>query len=159
MLQTVQLAISDSAFSAAVREALSRSCAWHVEAAGRPDLSQHCVLVLDEAQQMVDLRHQVAVAAENFPGIIQSDFGAEYELMGFGQGMNDLGREIVAFQSHGINTARLGWIAFHEHVRGYVVPHRAAAGHEAVAADGGKMMHSHGPGKRSVIVDVNVSRQ
>ena len=49
MMQTVQLAISDGAFAAVVREALSRSCAWHVEAAGRPDLSQHCVLVLDEA--------------------------------------------------------------------------------------------------------------
>src|ERR1039458_2142770 len=48
MMQTVQLAISDGAFSAAVREALSRSCAWHVEAVDRPDPSRNCVLVLDE---------------------------------------------------------------------------------------------------------------
>jgi hypothetical protein len=48
MLQTVQLAISDGAFSAAVREALCRSCAWHVETVDRPDPSHHCVLVLDE---------------------------------------------------------------------------------------------------------------
>jgi hypothetical protein len=46
MMQTVQLAISDGVFSAAVREALSRSCAWHVESVDRPDPSQNCVLVL-----------------------------------------------------------------------------------------------------------------
>lgn len=48
MMQTVQLAISDAAYSAAVREALCRSCAWHVESVTRPDPSQSCVLVLDE---------------------------------------------------------------------------------------------------------------
>jgi len=49
MIQTVQLSIADSAYSAKVREALTRSCAWHVESVDRPDPSQHCVLVLDEA--------------------------------------------------------------------------------------------------------------
>jgi len=48
MVQTVQLAISDGAFSAAVREALCRTCAWHVELVERPDPSRNCVLVLDE---------------------------------------------------------------------------------------------------------------
>ena len=48
MVQTVQLAISDGAFVAAVREALARTCAWHVEAAANPDPSRNCVLVLDE---------------------------------------------------------------------------------------------------------------
>lgn len=48
MVQTVQLAISDGAFSAAVREALSRTCAWHVESVEVPDPSHNCVLVLDE---------------------------------------------------------------------------------------------------------------
>ena len=49
MMQTVQLAIADGMYAAALREALSRSCAWHVESVGAPDPSQHCVLVLDEA--------------------------------------------------------------------------------------------------------------
>ena len=49
MLQTVQLAISDGAHAAAVREALCRSCAWRVESVARPDGSRPCVLVLDEA--------------------------------------------------------------------------------------------------------------
>jgi hypothetical protein len=48
MMQTVQLAIADGMYAAALREALSRSCAWHVESVGRPDPSQPCVLVLDQ---------------------------------------------------------------------------------------------------------------
>ena len=48
MMQRVQLSIADSVYMAAVREALSRSCAWHVESVDRPDLSQPGVLVLDE---------------------------------------------------------------------------------------------------------------
>lgn len=47
-MQTVQLAITDGAFQATVREALSRTCAWHLEAAANPDPSRNCVLVLDE---------------------------------------------------------------------------------------------------------------
>ena len=49
MMQTVQLSIADGVYAAAVREALSRSCAWHVESVGRPDPSQHCVMVLDQS--------------------------------------------------------------------------------------------------------------
>jgi hypothetical protein len=48
MVQTVQLALSDGAYATAVREALARSCAWHVEPVDRPDPSRNCVLVLDE---------------------------------------------------------------------------------------------------------------
>ena len=48
MLQTVQLSIADSVYAASVREALSRSCAWHVESVDCPDPSQHCAMVLDE---------------------------------------------------------------------------------------------------------------
>jgi len=49
MLQTVQLAIADAAYAAAVREALCRNCAWHVESVSSPDAARACVLVLDEA--------------------------------------------------------------------------------------------------------------
>jgi hypothetical protein len=49
MMQTVQFAIADGMYAAALREALCRSCAWHVEAVGRPDPSQHCVMVLDQS--------------------------------------------------------------------------------------------------------------
>lgn len=49
MMQTVQLSIADGRYEATVREALARSCAWHVESAKAPDPSQESVLVLDEA--------------------------------------------------------------------------------------------------------------
>lgn len=48
MMQAVQLSIADGVYATAVREALSRSCAWHVESVDRPDPSRQCVLVLDE---------------------------------------------------------------------------------------------------------------
>jgi hypothetical protein len=49
MMQSVQLSISDGPYQASVREALARTCAWRVECVTRPDPSQRCVLVLDEA--------------------------------------------------------------------------------------------------------------
>ncbi|MBZ5723588.1 MAG: hypothetical protein LAP87_01190 [Acidobacteriia bacterium] len=49
MMQGVQLSIADSRYAAAIREALSRSCACHVESVERPDPSQKCALVLDES--------------------------------------------------------------------------------------------------------------
>jgi hypothetical protein len=49
MMQTVQLAIADGIYAAALREALCRSCAWHVESVSRPDPSQPCVMVLDQS--------------------------------------------------------------------------------------------------------------
>ena len=49
MMQSVQLSIADGRYAATVREALSRNCAWRLESAAVPDLSQECVVVLDEA--------------------------------------------------------------------------------------------------------------
>jgi hypothetical protein len=49
MMQRVQLAIADGMYASALREALSRSCAWHVESVGRPDPAQPCVMVLDQS--------------------------------------------------------------------------------------------------------------
>jgi hypothetical protein len=49
MMQTVQLSIADGSYESSVREALTRTCAWHVERVATPDPSQRCVLVLDEA--------------------------------------------------------------------------------------------------------------
>ncbi len=48
MMQSVQLSIADGQYAATVREALARSCAWHVEAVECPDPSRHDVMVLDE---------------------------------------------------------------------------------------------------------------
>ena len=48
-MQTVQLAIRDSAYEAALREALARSGPWHVESVTIPRPGERCVLVMDEA--------------------------------------------------------------------------------------------------------------
>ncbi len=48
MMQTVQLAISDPAYLAALRDALCHSCAWKVEPVDHPEASHNCVLALDE---------------------------------------------------------------------------------------------------------------
>lgn len=48
MMQSVQLSIADGQYASTVREALSRSCAWHIEAVEQPDFSCHGVMVLDE---------------------------------------------------------------------------------------------------------------
>ena len=48
MMQTVQLSIADGAYAAAVREALSHTCAWHVKSVDHPDPSAREVMVLDQ---------------------------------------------------------------------------------------------------------------
>jgi hypothetical protein len=48
-MQTVQLSIADGPYTEAVREALSRSCAWRVETVDDPDPTHPYVLVLDES--------------------------------------------------------------------------------------------------------------
>ena len=48
MMQRVQLSIADAKYATALREALSRSCAWHVDTVEHPDLAKPSVLVLDE---------------------------------------------------------------------------------------------------------------
>jgi hypothetical protein len=48
-MQTVQLAIIDSAYEAALRDALARSGPWRVERFDTPRPGERCVLVMDEA--------------------------------------------------------------------------------------------------------------
>jgi len=47
-MQTVQLAIMDSAYQTALRDALVRSGPWHVESVDTPRPGERCVLVMDE---------------------------------------------------------------------------------------------------------------
>ena len=48
MINTVQLAVADPVYAAALRDALSRSGPWHVLSVQQPDPRQRGVLVLDE---------------------------------------------------------------------------------------------------------------
>ncbi|MFN7992909.1 MAG: hypothetical protein U0Q18_04885 [Bryobacteraceae bacterium] len=47
-MRTVQLAIADSRYETALREALVHSGPWHVERVAKPDPGACCVLVIDE---------------------------------------------------------------------------------------------------------------
>ena len=47
-MRTVQRAMADTVYAAALRDALSHSGPWHVEIVERPNPAMHCVLVLDE---------------------------------------------------------------------------------------------------------------
>ena len=47
-MRTVQLAMADTVYAAALRDALSHSGPWHVEVVERPNPEAPCVLVLDE---------------------------------------------------------------------------------------------------------------
>ncbi|MGP8244699.1 MAG: hypothetical protein ACLQVN_09295 [Bryobacteraceae bacterium] len=48
MLQTVRLALADTAYAAALRDALNHTCAWHIDSAESLEPGQPCVLVLDD---------------------------------------------------------------------------------------------------------------
>lgn len=47
-MHTVQLAIEDAVYTAALREALVRSGPWHVLPVSTPELGHMCVVVMDE---------------------------------------------------------------------------------------------------------------
>ena len=49
MLRTVRLGLADTVYAAALRDALTHTCAWHIDSAESLDAGQPCVLVLDDA--------------------------------------------------------------------------------------------------------------
>lgn len=55
------------------------------------------MLALYKAQQMIDLWNQLAVGAEDFPSVFQADLRAIEQTVCFGEGLDNLLREIVAF--------------------------------------------------------------
>ncbi len=108
---------------------------------------------------MIDLGHELVVAAEDFAGMIQSDLGSIQQAMRFGQALDGFGRELIALQRDHVDAARPGRMSLDQHERRHVVQHSAQAADEAVAADRGVMVHGHGAGERGMIVDVHVPAQ
>jgi len=80
MMQTVQLAISDSAYLAALRDALCHSCAWKGEHVDRPEASHNCVLALDE-QAFERLPLPRAEQYRLDPGRLELSLAGEYDLI------------------------------------------------------------------------------
>jgi hypothetical protein len=54
------------------------------------------LLTLDEHQQLVYLRHELVVAAENFASVVDAYFRAIDQAMGFGQGIDRFWRKIIS---------------------------------------------------------------
>ena len=55
----------------------------------RPCLPSCCCWM--KASNSIDLRHELVVAAQDFAGMIEPDFGAIQQAMGFGQAVDDFG--------------------------------------------------------------------
>ena len=113
----------------------------------------------DERQQLIHLRHQLAVAAKNFAGRVEADLRPIDQAMGLGQAIDHVRRKLVPLQGHDVDAPRPGRRAFAQHERRHVVQHAAQTADEAVAADRREVVHGHGAGDRRVIVDVHVPAQ
>ena len=117
------------------------------------------LLALDEKEQLVDLRHELVIAAQDFPRMIQAYFGPIDQPVRFGEEIDDVGRELIALQSHDIDASRSSRVTFHEHERRDVVQDSAESPHESVTADGGVVVNGRPSGHRRMIVEVNVAAQ
>ena len=70
------------------------------------------LLAFDERQQLVHLRHQLIVAAQNFAGWIEADLRSIDQPMGFGQAIDHVRREVVPLERHDVDATRPGRGAF-----------------------------------------------
>ena len=66
------------------------------------------LLTFDERQQLIHLRHELAVAAQDLAGRIDADLRAIDQAMGLGQAIDHVGRELVPLQGHDIDAPRPG---------------------------------------------------
>jgi hypothetical protein len=107
-METIQLAISNSAYAAALRESLMRDSGWHVETVETPNPGAEGVLVLD------------STALERIPGGIPHPERAvlvarnEPELLARAW---EAGIVSVVFENDPINTAMLAIMAARLHKR------------------------------------------
>ncbi len=117
------------------------------------------LLTLNKADQFIDLGYQQAVAPQNLPGVIQSHFGAVDQPVGFGQGIDDVDREIVALQGDDIDTSRPRRGPFDEHKRRHIMVNSTQPTDETVAADGCVVMDRSAPCQGSVVVNMDVATE
>ena len=111
------------------------------------------------AEQLIHLRHELAVAAQDFAGRVEPDFAAVDQPMGLGQAIDHVRRKLVPLEGHDVDAPRPGRRPFAEHERRHVVQHAAQPADEAVAADRREVVHGHGAGERRVVVDVHMPAQ
>ena len=66
------------------------------------------LLAFDKCEQLIHLRHELAVAAEDFAGRIDADLGAINQAVGLGQAIDDVRGKLVAFERDDIDAPRPG---------------------------------------------------
>ena len=108
---------------------------------------------------MVDARNQFAIAAQNFAGMVQSDFCPVDQSVCFGQRSNIVCREVVAFQGHNVDATGTGGLAVEQHIRRDVMNHTAHAGDERVCPNGREMMDGAATRDCRVMINVHVPAQ
>ena len=117
------------------------------------------LLILNEAQQGVDVRHQLIVRPQNLAGMVQADFRPIEQPMGFGQAVNRLGGKLISLERHDVDAPRPGRIAVAEHIRRNIVQHAAETGRERIAAERRVVMNGHAAGERRMIVNSYMAAQ
>ena len=63
------------------------------------------LLAFDECEQLVHLRYELTVAAQNFAGRIDADLRAVDQPMSLGEAVDHMGREFVALEGDDIDAA------------------------------------------------------
>ena len=115
------------------------------------------LLILYEAQEVIDLRIELRVSAENLACVIQPHSSTVEQPVGVGQGVDHIGRKVVAFQGNHVDAARPSGVALDEHVRRYVVQDSTEPTDKAIATDRRIVMNAHAARKRRMVMDVNVA--
>ena len=86
---------------------------------------------------MIDGGYELAVRSQDISRMVEADFGAEQEAMGFRQSSDIFGWKFISFECDDIDSSRTRWRALDEHVGRYVIYDATHARHKTVATDGG----------------------
>ena len=91
------------------------------------------LLTFDKRQQLIHLRHELPVAAQNLASRIDADLRAIDQPMSLSQAINHMRRELVPLECHDIDAPRPGRSPLAEHERRHVVQHPAQPADKAVS--------------------------
>ena len=117
------------------------------------------LLGLDEVEQALDLRAEMAVRFEDLGGVPARHLGAVDQPVGLVQRLDPRGADAVALQADDVDAADLRRIAVDEHEPRDVVDDPRLAADEAVAADRHEVVDCHAARDVRVRLDVDVPAQ
>jgi hypothetical protein len=83
------------------------------------------LLTFNKRQQLIHLRHQLAVAPQNLAGLIEPNLAPIQEPMRFRQAIDYMRREVMTLECHDVDASRPSRRTFAQHERWHVVQHAA----------------------------------